>query len=713
MLDRLGDQMGQQLGNYRLIRLLGQGSFADVYFGEHVYLKTQVAIKVLRIQLANDEQEGFLNEARTIAALEHPHIVRVLEFGIENSTPFLVMSYAPNGTLRQLFPKGTSVSPMNILPYVAQLAEALQYAHDRNLVHRDIKPENMLLGRNNEVLLGDFGIAQILESSRSGGMVGSVAYMAPEQFQGKPRPASDQYALGVVIYEWLCGECPFYGNPTQVADQHRFATPPSLRLKVPAIPPDLELVMLTALAKDPQQRFANMKAFVTALEQACLPAQFYPFAPPVGAPPPSQPLLSHPEHSPGQPPWPSGGAPPPSQPSWPSTGMPPPSQALWSPAESLPSEPRWPSGEFSSPSRPLWSSAARPPGGPLQSPMANRPRIPRPPPPEQGISRRSLLVGLAAVAGLAAVGGGAWLLFFQGPKATPLGTTLFTYHGHTDFVLAVGWSPDSKRIASGSLDKTVQVWDATTGNNALNYTGHTSGVEVVAWSPDGKRIASGSLDKTVQVWDAATRHHLLTYSGHPGSVYAAAWSPDGKRIASAGKDKTVQVWEAATGHHLLTYKGHSDTVGAVAWSPDGKHIVSASADKMVQVWDAATGHRALTYKGHSDKALAVAWAPDSKRIASGSNDKTVQMWDAVTGHLTATCQGHTKPVETVAWSPDSNRLISGSDDQTARIWDASTGSSIYTYSGHSDTVWAVAWSHDGQQIASASGDHTVQVWQAV
>src|SRR3989441_1690156 len=209
----MADRVGQQLGNYRLVRLLGQGGFAEVYLGEHVYLETEAAIKVLQTQLAGEEIEQFRREARTIAHLIHPHIVRVLEFGVEGSMPFLVMDYAPNGTLRQRHPKGAALALPLIVAYVKQVADALQYAHDEKLIHRDIKPENMLLGRRNEILLSDFGIAIVAQSSRYQGtqdMAGTIAYMAPEQIQAHPRPASDQYSLAIVVYEWLTGERPFH-----------------------------------------------------------------------------------------------------------------------------------------------------------------------------------------------------------------------------------------------------------------------------------------------------------------------------------------------------------------------------------------------------------------------------------------------------------------------------------------------------------------------
>ena len=267
------ERVGQQLGNYRLIRLLGEGGFAEVYLGEHIHLGTQAAIKVLRTQLAKEDIETFRNEARTIARLEHPNIVRVLDFGLEGSTPYLVMSYAVNGTLRQRHPKGTRLPLVTIVSYVNQLADALQYAHDEKLIHRDIKPENMLVGKRQEVLLSDFGIAVMAQSSRYQNpqdMAGTITYMAPEQIQGKPRPASDQYSLGIVIYEWLTGTRPFHGSLTEMVGQHLSATPPSIREKLPTISSSVEQAVMKALAKEPKERFTRVKDLAIALEQGSL-----------------------------------------------------------------------------------------------------------------------------------------------------------------------------------------------------------------------------------------------------------------------------------------------------------------------------------------------------------------------------------------------------------------------------------------------------------
>jgi len=265
------DRTGEQIGNYRMVQLLGSGGFADVYLGQQVYLDSPAAIKLLRTNLAKEDWESFRAEARTLVRLVHPHIIRLLEFGLDGNTPYLVMDYAPNGTIRQRHQRGERLPLATAVDYVKQVASALQYAHDEKVIHRDIKPENMLLGRQNEILLTDFGIAIVAQSTLTQltqETVGTIVYMAPEQIQSHPRPASDQYSLGVVVYEWLSGNPPFIGTFTELAAKHMMALPPPLRATVPDIPPDVEEVVLTALAKDPKQRFGSVKAFATALEHA-------------------------------------------------------------------------------------------------------------------------------------------------------------------------------------------------------------------------------------------------------------------------------------------------------------------------------------------------------------------------------------------------------------------------------------------------------------
>ncbi len=266
------ERIGQKLGQYQLVNSLGKGSFADVYLGEHVHLKSLAAIKVLSTRLGSELQTHFLNEARLLARLTHPHIIRILDFGLEDDIPYLVMEYAEHGTLRQRHPLKSRLPLQLVIEYVQQIADALQYAHEQNLIHRDIKPDNILIGARNNLLLSDFGVALIAQTTQSqhnqSGFAGTITYMAPEQLQGKPRFASDQYALAVLVYEWLCGVRPFQGTASELYMMHQFTPPPPLRNYLPNLSIEVEQVILQALEKDPARRFASIKEFSTNLEQA-------------------------------------------------------------------------------------------------------------------------------------------------------------------------------------------------------------------------------------------------------------------------------------------------------------------------------------------------------------------------------------------------------------------------------------------------------------
>jgi WD40 repeat protein/tRNA A-37 threonylcarbamoyl transferase component Bud32 len=666
----------RQLGNYRLIRLLFEGTYAGVYLGEHIHLNTLAAIKVLHTQLDGRNLEKFRKEAQIVARLRHPNIISIHDFDVKDGTPFLVMDYALNGTLRQRHPKGSRISPTTILPYLQQIGEALQYAHDERLVHRDIKPENMLIGERDRILLSDFGIATVTSANTQTAreVVGTISYMAPEQLRGKPCPASDQYSLGIVVYEWLCGNYPFHGSLEEVAAQQINTPPPSLTAQVPNLPPMLESVVMKALAKDPRQRHATITEFVYAFRSSIH----------------SQPLLLY-SHDTEQ--------------------------------ESFPDSF---DNHFSTTMLETIPAILPPRGLPKLAHAADKRKL--------NISRRRLFLGLGGLAVLGLSGGAInWLLkthphiqssgapsttpgLSPGTTPIPVGTTIRTYRGHHDIVYGVAWSPDSAFIASASADKTVQVWDVGTGGvNASIDTGHTDIVTSVAWSPDGKLVVSGSNDRTVRVWNPADKSNPVTYTGHTNVVNAVAWSPDGSLIASGGAENRVQVWNATDGSNLCTYQGHTATVNGIAWSPQsiGKLIASVSADKTVQVWQATDGRNPLTFQGHTDVVNAVAWSPDGSLIASAGADKTVRIWKATTLELVYTYEGHTDAVNAVAWSPDGSLISSASKDAIVHVWKATDGSNPYIYKGHTASVNTVAWlPFYGNNIASGSADMTVQIWEA-
>jgi eukaryotic-like serine/threonine-protein kinase len=703
------EQSEQNLGNYRLLSLIGQGGFADVYLGEHIYLKTRAAIKVLRTQLAQEDMNNFLVEARTIAHLLHPNIVRVLECGIENNTPFLVMDYAPNGTLRKRYPRGTQLPLGIIVPTIKQVAGALQYAHDQRIVHRDIKPENMLIGAQDEILLSDFGIATMAQSShyQTRDIVGTVSYMAPEQIQGKPRPASDQYALGIIAYEWLTGACPYHGSFTEVAAQQMYAPLPPLRAHLPNVASDVEQVITIALAKDPERRFSSVQAFARALEQASggeetvhisdstvLPAM------PPGAPPRPAPAAIAPAITP-----------------------------VVTPVTPLPTI-------FAYPNTP-------PPE--VYAPPVQYPPSPDAPQPQRHTRRYVLFAGLGALA-LATSGIAAWELLHhpapapitgitptsapaQTPTAPPNPTattppnptatalpsvpTIATYAGPGN-MFTVSWSPtNTPYVASAGLGANIEVWQAVAGTpGPLPYTTQAGRIFRVAWSPNGQYIAAGMDQGNIQIWDTSSGQSIFNKQAHNKKyVNCVAWSPNGSLLVSGGGDGTAIVWDVAAQMPTVNYTSYTKYINAVAWSHNGEWIVSGGADSTAQVWNASDGSPFLTYTLHSDDIMALAWSLDDSLIASASDDGTVQIWDSSSGSRNLTYLGH-RGFEVVAmdWSPDGTLIASGGTDSVVHVWEAATGSLQRKYYGHTDEIEGVAWSPNSKQVASASDDGTVRIW---
>jgi dipeptidyl aminopeptidase/acylaminoacyl peptidase len=293
-----------------------------------------------------------------------------------------------------------------------------------------------------------------------------------------------------------------------------------------------------------------------------------------------------------------------------------------------------------------------------------------------------------------------------------------TLTGHSRGINSVAISPDGQTLASGSNDKTIKLWQLSTGDELRTLTGHSglsAGVYSVAFSPDGQTLVSGSDDKTIKLWQVDTGRQIRTFTGHTCGIRSVAISRNGKTLASGESfsDNTIKLWDLATGQELHTLTGHSHTVTSLAISRDGKTLASGSVDKTTKVWDLATGAELYTLFGPSDTVCAVAFSPDGQALASGSSDKIIRIWHVPSHKLIHMLIGHLGWVCSVAFSPDGKTLASGGSfyDNTIKLWRLDTGKELCTLTGHSSQITSVTFSPDGQTLVSASEDKTIMIWQ--
>ena len=298
--------IGKSLGKYQIVEQLGEGGMATVYKAYDAALERYVAIKIIRAASLSDPLflGRFQREARALAKLDHPYILKVLDYGEQDGIPYLVMPFVGHGTLKQYTTER--------LPYdraigmVLPVAEALSYAHKRNIIHRDIKPANILFGESGEPILSDFGIAKMLDAgdqtqlTGSGLGIGTPAYMAPEQWNGVADERTDVYALGIVLYELLTSRCPFQAEtPAAILIKQVQDPLPRPKTFAPEVPENVEAVIFKALAKDPSLRFQSMREFIRAMNDVLQNKAFTPATPPTMVVDPNATVVAHRASIPG------------------------------------------------------------------------------------------------------------------------------------------------------------------------------------------------------------------------------------------------------------------------------------------------------------------------------------------------------------------------------------------------------------------------------
>jgi WD40 repeat protein len=338
--------------------------------------------------------------------------------------------------------------------------------------------------------------------------------------------------------------------------------------------------------------------------------------------------------------------------------------------------------------------------------------------------------------------------------------------GHSDSVNAITYSPDGKWIASGSVDMSIQIWDAETGKHQMSCFGHTGQVIGLDWSPDGKYLVSCSIDKTIRAWAVESGEEVYPFpipEEQRGFVCSVAYNPDGTRLVSMSSDGILIVWDTET-HTPVLIEAMSPTpsylvakyspdgryiictsfddsqgkslifvintdgfslkkvldcnglpITTVACSPDGEHIAGGFLNGIIAQWDITNdgdlGELPQVFQAHDGRIWSIDYSPDGTRLISASRDNTVKVWNTVSGTLLKPpLERHNGTVFSAAFSPDGKKIASGSKDRTITIWDAENSKEIRTFSGNTHWVWATALSPDGKYLVSGSLDNTLMVW---
>jgi WD40 repeat protein len=315
-------------------------------------------------------------------------------------------------------------------------------------------------------------------------------------------------------------------------------------------------------------------------------------------------------------------------------------------------------------------------------------------------------------------------------RAVQTSRTRLTLTGHRDRVVDIAYSPDGRHLVTVSWDRSVRVWDVSTGEEVLKLS-HNNVVNTVAYSPDGRWLATAGLYQA-RLWDLNAPEPAagpVELHREEDWVMDAAFSPDGRYLATASVDGIATVWDVSTQEQLLTLP-HEEIVDCVAFSPDGRWLATGSGDE-ASLWDLDASEAAakpMVLRGHEDKIMDVAFSPDGRSLATGSIDGTAKIWDissvsaggleesvvAVAGEEPLTLSGHTNTVFGVAFDSTGRRLATASGDGTAKVWniapDASDKRELLTLAGHTESVSGIAFSPNNARLATASWDSTVKVW---
>jgi WD40 repeat protein/serine/threonine protein kinase len=761
-----------QLPGYDILSLIGRGGMGLIYKARQRNLNRIVAVKTLHFTaLADDEtRKRFQSEAEAVARLQHPNIVQIFEVGsadvqeIGGLNPFIALEFVDGGSLVQQI--GYPQTPTKAAQLVVKLARAVAAAHRYGIVHRDLKPANVLMTREGEPKIADFGLAKQLDSERdasgrsvtqAGAIVGTPEYMSPEQAAGVPATtAVDIYALGVILYELLTARVPFQAaTPTETMELVRHQEPVPPRQLRPGIPRDLDTICLKCLEKEPDCRYVSAEALADELQRFL----------------DERPIQARRVNSFGRARrwWrrnPVAAASLSGVVSMFITAFIAVTCSYWraetagkqaaqrAQAERLESyygnlaatanafhvfnvasarrtletateeHRNWEwryfqsrldlTAHVSEPVDPKAGSVQFSPSGRLAVRWRANDQLSL-----WDTARRTEIGLISSPISFALCRDEQAVAVVQPDHSVSVievatGKTHAVLRDQTQPIIWLAASGDGKRIVTITSDRQIGIWDASDGRLQRKFATRTDIQMGVRVSPDGRWVA-GDQDGGVHVavWDAETGNQVSLLGAHKCFVRGTFFNTAGNRIVTieAFPANIVRLWEPSSGRLIATLTGHRNTVGGCEFSPDDAYFATCSVDQTIRLWNGENGQFVAALKGHLGPVNSLAFRADGKRIVSASNDHSVRIWDVPTGDLLTVLPGHSHEVSSVRYLPDGG-VVSAAQDGAIRLWDPRTAEGDGVIRGHSSYVYDAIFHPDGKRIASASWDGTARIWDA-
>jgi eukaryotic-like serine/threonine-protein kinase len=761
---KAGEQV-RYFGDYELLEEIARGGMGVVWKARQVSLNRPVALKmILSGSFASEaEVRRFRTEAEAAANLDHPNIVPIYEVGEHEGRHYFSMKLVEGGSLAEKMRSaecgmrnegGAASAPFHLsqrVELLAQVARAVHYAHQRGILHRDLKPANILLDTAGQPHITDFGLAKLVNQdsglTRTEAVMGTPAYMAPEQAQGKAKElstAADIYSLGAILYHLLTGRPPFTAEtPLEVMRKVVEEEPASPSTIMARGDRDLETICLKCLEKDAKRRYASADALADELDRWLR----------------NEPIAARPITN-GE------------------------RAAKWvrrKPAVAALTAAtavavllgiagifwQWRAAEAA---RDVALRKAKAEEEAKRA--AQRAETKATEASQQLAGKVTYLELLRAGELLAQDETSRALALLAGilrrePTNEVAASRILSTLSHRSLVLPVApalvhsgavhhaeFSPDGSRVVTASADGTARIWNAETGEPIGTPLRHSNQVLRVAFSSLNDTVATASLDGTARVWDANSGQPRTPVLQHAKAVRWVHFSPDGRRLATASDDGTARLWSAQTGEPLGEPLRHGREVLSVEFDRSGMRVVTASGDKTVRVWETGSGSpvgspmtfrfgvRRATFDPtgqwiagagwewamrigsartgvpqpgeyyHSGSLSDVQFSPDGARLLTTGDDLVARLWNVGQSGKPAFVLPHDGRVVTARFDPRRKRVVTASADKTARIWSTETGSPLFGAILHPSPVTHAVFNATGERLLTTTQGGTAHLWDS-